>query len=142
MKIVDEFKEFAIKGNVVDMAVGVIIGGAFGKIVSSFLNDIMMPPLGLLTGGVNFNDQKLVVKAVPGLSQGVTINYGSFITTVLDFVIVAFAVFMLVKAINTLKREEPIAPPAPATEKQCSECLMNIPIKARRCGHCAQPVQP
>lgn len=138
MKIVDEFKEFAVKGNVVDMAVGVIIGGAFGKIVSSFLNDIMMPPLGLLTGGVNFNDQKLVIKSGQWLNKGVTINYGSFITTVIDFAIVAFAVFMLVKGINALKRSEPAAPPTP-TEKQCPECLFNIPIKAKRCGHCAQP---
>ncbi len=138
MKIVDEFKEFAIKGNVVDMAVGVIIGGAFGKIVSSLLNDILMPPLGLLTGGVNFNDQRLVIRSVPGLDKGVTINYGSFITSVIDFTIVAFAVFLLVKGINALKRSEAAAPPAP-TEKQCPECLLNIPLKARRCGHCGQP---
>jgi len=138
MKIIEEFKEFAVKGNVVDMAVGVIIGGAFGKIVSSFLNDIMMPPLGLLTGGVNFNDQKLVIKTVPGLDKGVTINYGAFITTVIDFTIVAFAVFLLVKGINALKRAEPVAPPAPA-EKQCAECLLNIPLRAKRCGHCGQP---
>jgi large conductance mechanosensitive channel len=140
MKIFDEFKEFAVKGNVVDMAVGVIIGGAFGKIVSSFLNDIMMPPLGLLTGGVNFNDQKLVIKSVPGLDKGVTINYGSFITAVVDFTIVAFAVFMLVKGINMLKRSEASAPPPPS-EKHCPECLMNIPLNAKRCGHCAQ-LQP
>ena len=140
MKILDEFKEFAVKGNVVDMAVGVIIGGAFGKIVSSLLNDILMPPLGLLTGGVNFNDQKFVVKSIPGLDKGVTIAYGSFITTVIDFTIVAFAVFLLVKGINALKRSKSAPPPA-ATEKQCPECLMNIPIKAKRCGHCTQ-VQP
>jgi large conductance mechanosensitive channel len=138
MKIVSEFKEFAVKGNVVDMAVGVIIGGAFGKIVSSFLNDIMMPPLGLLTGGVNFNDQKLAIKSMLGAGRVVTINYGAFVTTVIDFTIVAFSVFLLVKGINALKRAEPVAPPAPA-EKQCPECLLNIPIKAKRCGHCAQP---
>jgi large conductance mechanosensitive channel len=138
MKILDEFKEFAIKGNVIDMSVGVIIGGAFGKIVSSFLNDLMMPPLGLITGGVNFNDQKLAIKSVFGADRVVTINYGSFITAVIDFSIVAFAVFMLVKGINALKRSEPVPPPAP-TEKQCTECLFNIPLKAKRCGHCAQP---
>jgi large conductance mechanosensitive channel len=138
MKILDEFKEFAVKGNVIDMSVGVIIGGAFGKIVSSFLNDLMMPPLGLLTGGVNFNDQKLAIKSVFGADRVVTINYGSFITAIIDFTIVAFAVFMLVKGINTLKRAEPAPAPAP-TEKQCPECLMNIPLKAKRCGHCAQP---
>ena len=138
MKLVDEFKEFAIKGNVVDMAVGVIIGGAFGKIVSSFLNDLLMPPLGLLSGGVNFNDQQFVVKSVMGSDRAVTIKYGAFITTVIDFAIVAFAVFMLVKGINSLKRSEPLPPPAP-TEKQCPECLMNIPLAAKRCGHCTQP---
>jgi large conductance mechanosensitive channel len=137
--MIREFKEFAMKGNVVDMAVGVVIGGAFGKIVTSFLNDILMPPLGLLTGGVNFNDQKLVIPTVIGAHKEVTIGYGAFITTVIDFTVVAFAVFMLVKAMNTLKREAPAAPPAP-TEKQCPECLMNIPLAATRCGHCAQPV--
>lgn len=131
MKIIDEFKEFAIKGSVVDMAVGVIIGGAFGKVVSSFVGDVMMPPLGLLTGGVNFNDQKLVIRSV-------TINYGAFITAAIDFTIIAFAVFLLVKAINSLKRSEPVAPTAPS-EKQCPECLMNIPLQAKRCRHCAQP---
>lgn len=138
MKILDEFKEFAIKGNVVDMAVGVIIGGAFGKIVSSLLNDILMPPLGLITGGVNFNDQKLVIKSVIGMDRGVTIAYGAFITTVIDFTIVAFAVFLLVKGINSLKRSEAVPPPTPS-EKQCPECFMNIPIAAKRCGHCTQP---
>ncbi|MBI3288523.1 MAG: large-conductance mechanosensitive channel protein MscL [Elusimicrobia bacterium] len=134
MKIIDEFKQFAVKGNVVDMAVGVIIGGAFGKIVSSFLNDVMMPPLGLLTGGVNFNDQTILLKSAQGADKAVTLNYGAFITTLIDFTIMAFAVFLLVKGINALKREKP----AP-TEKQCPECLLNIPIRAKRCGHCAQP---
>lgn len=133
-----EFKEFAMKGNVVDMAVAVVIGGAFGKIVSSFLNDVMMPPLGMLTGGVDFTEHKLVLKAADGANKAVTLNFGAFITAVVDFTIVAFAVFMLVKALNSLKREAPAAPPAP-TEKQCPECLLNIPIRAKRCGHCTQP---
>ena len=140
MSMVKEFKEFAMKGNVVDMAVGVVIGGAFGKIVTSFLNDVMMPPLGILTGGVDFTDHKLTLKAAEGAAKAVTVNYGAFITAIVDFAIVAFAVFMLVKGMNHLKREEPAAPPAP-TEKQCAECLLNIPIKAKRCGHCAQ-LQP
>jgi large conductance mechanosensitive channel len=139
MTILREFKEFAMKGNVVDMAVGVVIGGAFGRIVTSFLNDVLMPPLGLLTGGVNFNDQKLVIPSVIGANRAVTIGYGAFITAVVDFAVVAFAVFALVKAINHLKREAPAAAPAP-TEKQCPECLMNIPLAAKRCGHCAQAV--
>jgi len=138
MSMFKEFKEFAMKGNVVDMSVGVVIGGAFGKIVSSFLNDIMMPPLGMLTGGVDFSDHRITLKAADGAAKAVTVNYGSFITAFVDFAVVAFAVFILVKGMNHLKREAPAAPPAP-TEKQCPECLLNIPIKARRCGHCAQP---
>ncbi|MCI0676256.1 MAG: large-conductance mechanosensitive channel protein MscL, partial [Phycisphaerales bacterium] len=114
---------FAVKGNVVDMAVGIIIGAAFGKIVSSFVGDVMMPPLGAVTGGVDFGDQKLVLREpVLGpdgavVSPGASINYGSFINVVIDFVIVAFAVFLLVKAINTLRRKQEAAPAAPPPEK-------------------------
>jgi large conductance mechanosensitive channel len=139
MKMVDEFKEFAMKGNVVDMAVGVVIGGAFGKIVTSFLNDIMMPPLGMLTGGVDFTEHRLTLKAADGAAKAVTVNYGAFITAVVDFTIVAFAVFVMVKGINALKRQEPSAPPPPS-EKKCPECLTLIPLEAKRCKNCAQPV--
>jgi len=138
MSMVKEFKEFALKGNVMDMAVGVIIGGAFGKIVSSFLNDVVMPPLGMLLGGVDFTDKAFVLKAADGAAKAVTLNYGAFVTNVIDFVIIAAAVFAAVKGINALKRAEPVAPPAP-TEKACAECLLNIPIKAKRCGHCSEP---
>lgn len=138
MKILDEFKEFAVKGSVIDMAVGVVVGAAFGRIVTSFLNDMMMPPLGMLTGGVDFTDHRVILKPAEGAAKAVTVNYGAFLTAVIDFMIVAFAVFMLVKAVNALKRRAPTVPPSP-TEKQCSECLMNIPIKAKRCGHCSQP---
>jgi large conductance mechanosensitive channel len=138
MSMVKEFKEFALKGNVMDMAVGVIIGGAFGKIVSSFLNDVVMPPLGMLMGGVDFTDKRLILKAAEGAGKAVTLNYGAFVTNIVDFVIIAAAVFAAVKGINSLKRAEPVAPPAP-TEKACPECLLNIPIRAKRCGHCAQP---
>lgn len=138
MSVLKEFKEFAIKGNVIDMAVGVVIGGAFGKIVSSFLNDVVMPPIGLLTGGVDFTDKTLVLKTAEGAGKAVTLNYGSFLTNIVDFLIVAAAVFAAIKMINTLKRAEPVPPPA-STEKQCVECLLNIPIKAKRCGHCTQP---
>src|SRR4051812_22048143 len=110
MKMIKEFKEFAMKGNVVDMAVGVVIGGAFGKIVTSFLNDVLMPPLGLLTGGADFTEHRLTLKAAQGADKAVAVNYGVFVTTVLDFAVVAFAVFLLVKMMNTLKREEPAAP--------------------------------
>ena len=139
MKMISEFKEFALKGNVVDMAVGVVIGGAFGKIVSSFLNDVLMPPLGLLTGGVDFTDQRVTLKAAQGAAKAVTLNYGAFITSVIDFVIVALAIFAMIKAMNTLKHREASEPPPPS-EKKCPECLSLIPIEAKRCRHCAQPV--
>ena len=139
MKMLNEFKEFAMKGNVVDMAVGVVIGGAFGKIVSSFLTDVMMPPLGMLTGGVDFSDHRITLKSAEGAAKAVTVNYGVFLTTLIDFIIVAFAVFMMVKLMNSLKRQEPSAPPA-ATEKKCPECLSLIPVEAKRCRFCSQSV--
>ncbi len=139
MKVFSEFKEFAMKGNVVDMAVGVVIGASFGKIVTSFLNDLLMPPLGLITGGVDFSDQRFILKAATGDGKGVTLNYGAFLTTVLDFVIVAFAVFLMIKMMNSLKRSAPSAPPPPS-EKKCPECLSLIAIEAKRCAHCAQVV--
>jgi len=113
VSFIKEFKEFAVKGNVVDMAVGIIIGGAFGKIVSSVVADVVMPPLGLLIGGVNFAGLKVTLKEAEGSAAAVTLNYGQFIQTIVDFTIVAFAIFLLVKAINTLRRQE-AAPPPPA----------------------------
>ncbi|MEO4047187.1 large-conductance mechanosensitive channel protein MscL [Pseudomonas sp. CAU 1711] len=121
MGILSEFKAFAVKGNVVDMAVGIIIGAAFGKIVSSFVGDVIMPPVGLLVGGVDFTDLAITLKAAEGDLPAVVLSYGKFIQTVLDFVIVAFAIFMGVKVINRLKREEeaaPAAPPAPSKEQE------------------------
>jgi large conductance mechanosensitive channel len=120
MSILNEFKAFAVKGNVVDMAVGIIIGAAFGKIVSSFVGDVVMPPIGLLIGGVDFSDLAVTLKAAEGDIPAVMLSYGKFIQTVLDFVIVAFAIFMGVKVINKLKREEaeaPSLPPAPTPEE-------------------------
>lgn len=124
MGLLSEFKEFAYRGNVVDMAVGVVIGGAFGKIVSSFVNDVVMPPIGMLTGGVDFKDLKLTLKdaVMEGdkvVKAAVSMNIGVFINTVIDFVIVAFAIFMVIKAMNAMKRkkeEAPAAPPAPSEE--------------------------
>lgn len=113
MKLVDEFKAFAMKGNVVDMAVGIIIGIAFGKIVSSAVSDIVMPPLGLLLGGVNFTDLKVVMKAATETNPAVTWNYGNFLQAVFDFLIVALVIFMLIKAINSARKKEVPAPPAP-----------------------------
>ena len=120
MSFIQEFKEFAMKGNVIDMAVGVVIGGAFGKIVTSLVSDIMMPVLGLLTGGMNFTDLKIVLKEAVGQTPAVTINYGSFIQVTVDFIIIAFCIFCAIKAINKLKKPapapEPTAPAEPSEE--------------------------
>ncbi|WP_313224700.1 large-conductance mechanosensitive channel protein MscL [Stutzerimonas nitrititolerans] len=120
MSFLSEFKTFAVRGNVIDMAVGIIVGAAFGKIVSSFVDGVVMPPLGLLIGGVDFSDLVIVLKEAVGDAPAVTLNYGMFIQTVVDFVIIAFAIFLAIKAINTLKRQEaeaPSAPPAPTKEE-------------------------
>ena len=106
MKIIDEFKAFAIKGNVIDMAVGIIIGAAFGKIVTSIVTDIIMPPLGLVIGGVNFSDLKFVMKEAVGANPAVTLNYGNFIQVIFDFLIVAFSIFIVIKVINAAKKKE------------------------------------
>lgn len=126
MSFFKEFKDFAMKGNVVDMAVGVIIGAAFGKIVSSLVSDVIMPPIGVLVGGVNFTDLAITLKEAQGDAPAVTLNYGNFLQVVFDFLIVAFCVFLLVKGINTLtrkKKEEPAAP-APAPEPSNEEKLL------------------
>ncbi len=113
MSVLSEFKAFAVKGNVVDMAVGIIIGAAFGKIVSSFVGDVVMPPIGLLIGGVDFSQLAITLKAAEGDIPAVVLSYGKFIQTVLDFIIIAFAIFMGIKVINKLKREEAAAPTLP-----------------------------
>ena len=120
MSLISEFKAFAVRGNVVDMAVGIIVGAAFGKIVSSFVDGVVMPPLGLLIGGVDFSDLAVVLKAATADAPAVLLRYGAFIQTVVDFVIIAFAIFMAIKAINHLKRKEaaaPSTPPAPSKEE-------------------------
>lgn len=136
VSMLKEFKEFAVRGNVVDMAVGIIIGGAFGKIVSSLVNDIVMPPIGVLLGGIDFKDWSLVL-GTDAEGKDVVLNYGQFINTAVDFVIVAFAIFLLIKQLNRFKREEPEPTP---TEKKCPHCLLKIPIEATRCGHCTSEV--
>jgi large conductance mechanosensitive channel len=113
MGMMKEFKEFAVKGNVVDMAVGIIIGAAFGKIVSSIVGDVIMPPIGVLLGGVDFSNLSFTVKEAVGKAPAVVISYGKFIQTVIDFIIIAFVIFIIIKAINTLKRKEEQAPKAP-----------------------------
>ncbi|HPC96712.1 MAG TPA: large-conductance mechanosensitive channel protein MscL [Sedimentisphaerales bacterium] len=120
MSMLQEFKAFAMRGNVVDMAVGIIVGGAFGKIVSSFVADVIMPPIGLLLGGVDFSDLSITLKKAVGETAAVTLNYGKFIQTVIDFLIIAFAIFMAIKAMNALKRkqeEAPAPPPAPSRQE-------------------------
>jgi large conductance mechanosensitive channel len=143
-KMIQEFKEFAMRGNVVDMAVGIIIGAAFGGIVQSLVNDVIMPPIGLLLGRVDFSNLFFVLKEgttagpytslVSAQNAGaVTMNIGVFINTVINFLIVAFAVFLLIRGINALKREEE---EAPATTKECPYCFSTISLKATRCPHC------
>ncbi|MDD4830089.1 MAG: large-conductance mechanosensitive channel protein MscL [Bacteroidales bacterium] len=122
MKLLDEFKSFAIKGNAIDMAVGIIIGGAFGKIITSIVSDIIMPPIGLLVGGVNFTDLKFVLKDAVGEIPAVTINYGNFIQVAFDFIIIAFSIFMVIKLLNAAKKkeekvEEVKAPAGPTKEE-------------------------
>lgn len=126
MKILDEFKKFAMKGNMIDMAVGIIIGAAFGKIVSSIVNDILMPPIGLLLGGVNFTDLRVILRAATETAPAVTWNYGSFIQTAIDFLIVAFSVFLLVKAVNATKKKEEVAPAAPPAPTKDQVLLTEI----------------
>ena len=124
-----EFKDFAMRGNVMDLAVAVIIGGAFGKIIASLVNDILMPLIGLVLGGVNFADLSFTVKDA-------VIMYGSFIQTIVDFILVAFVIFMLVRTMNNMKKKEPAPAPAAPTTKECPHCFSTISIKATRCPNC------
>ena len=126
MAIVKEFKEFAMRGNVVDLAVGVIIGAAFGKIVTSLVNDVIMPPIGYLTGGIDFKNLKVLIKEGDPAKKiaDVSINYGNFINTLIEFLIIAFCIFMIVKAINSLKKPEPVAEPAPEPGPTKEEVLL------------------
>jgi large conductance mechanosensitive channel len=135
-----EFKEFVMRGNVLDLAVAVIIGGAFGKIVTSFVNDVLMPPIGLLLGGVDFADLFISLngQAYASLSDAQaagapTINYGVFLNTIIDFLIVAFVIFLIVRAANRAKKPAPVAA---ATTKECPHCFTTIPLKATRCPNC------
>lgn len=145
-----EFKEFAMRGNVVDMAVGIIIGGAFATIVKSLVADVIMPPIGLLLGGVDFTDLFILLKegstaapyatlAAAQEAGAVVISYGVFINAVISFLIVAFAVFLLIRSINRLRREED-APPAEPTTKDCQFCFSSVSIKATRCPHCTSEI--
>lgn len=142
-----EFKEFAMRGTVLDMAIGIIIGAAFGKIINSFVSDLLMPPLGLILGKVDFSNLfiNLSGKSFASLAEAKaagapTLNYGIFVNTVIDFIIVAFAIFLLVRQVNRLKRTQEAAPAAPTT-KECVYCLSSVPIKATRCPHCTSELK-
>lgn len=134
-----DFKEFAMKGNVMDMAIGIILGAAFGKIVASFVNDVLMPPIGLALGGVNFSDLGHTLKAAEGEVAAVIVKYGAFIQTVIDFIIIAGTIFIVVKVMNNAKKKEEAATPAPET-KECPKCISEISIKATKCAFCASDV--
>lgn len=143
-----EFKEFAAKGNVLDMAIGVIIGGAFGKIVSSILSDVLMPPIGLLMGNVDFsslfislNGQNYSSLAAAKAAGAPTLNYGVFLNTVLDFLVVAFVIFLVVKQINRLKKQQPAPVSAAPATKICEYCCSSIPLKAVRCPNCTSELR-
>ena len=129
-----EFKEFVMRGNVLDLAVAVIIGGAFGKIVGSLVNDILMPLVGLAMGGVNFSEQAFTVGAA-------VVKWGMFVQTVIDFLVVAFVIFMVVKAANSMKKTPPPAPTAAPTTKECPHCFTTISIKATRCPNCTSEIK-
>ena len=138
-----EFKAFAVRGNVIDLAIGVILGGAFGKIVTSFVTDILMPPIGMLLGKVDFanlfidlSGEGYASLAAAQEAGAATINYGLFFNAVLDFIIVAFVIFLVIRQINKMKKKEKPAPPAEPTTKACPYCFTDIPIKATRCPHC------
>ena len=151
MSMMKEFKEFAVKGSVVDMAVGIIVGAAFGTIVKSLVSDIIMPPIGLALGNVDFSNLFVVLKQgvpagpYPSLAEAqaagaVSVNYGTFINTIISFIIVAFAVFLLIRNVNKMKREAE-EPPAEPTTKDCPYCFSTIPIKATRCAFCTSQLQ-
>ena len=151
MDMLKEFKEFAMRGNVVDMAVGIIIGAAFGTIIAALVSEVLMPPIGLLLGNVDFSNLFVVLKegktagpyatvAAAKAAGAVTLNYGLFVNTVVNFLIVAFAVFFLIRGMNALKKKEE-APAAAPTTRECPHCLSVIPVKATRCGHCTSELR-
>ncbi len=140
MKILGEFKKFALKGNVVDMAVGIIIGGAFGTIVSSLVKDVIMPPIGILLGGVDFSNLVWTLKNATETKPAVVLSYGVFINNVISFLIISFAVFMLVKAMNRIRDIQEEKGEQKLTEKECPHCLSKVPLKASKCKNCTSQI--
>jgi large conductance mechanosensitive channel len=135
MSLIKEFKSFSMRGNVVDMAVGIIIGASFGKIISSLVNDVLMPPIGVLIGGMDFGTLSIGLISATTEHPAVVIKYGMFINMMIDFLIVAFAMFIIIQMMNRLMKKQEVAATV-STTKECPECLMTIPINAKRCGHC------
>ncbi|MEX2369241.1 MAG: large-conductance mechanosensitive channel protein MscL [Candidatus Paceibacterota bacterium] len=138
MKLLQEFKEFAVRGNAIDLAVGIIIGAGFSKIVTSLVEDVIMPPIGLFTGNVDFASKDLVLRAATEVNEAIVINYGTFISTVVEFVIIAFSVFLIIKYINSLKREKEASPEPQA--RICPFCKEGIASEASRCPHCTAEI--
>lgn len=138
MSFIQEFKAFATRGNAVDLAVGVIIGAAFGRIVNSLVNDVLMPPIGAIVGGVDFSNLSFIVHQATDTHPAVEVKYGAFINALIDFAIIAFVIFLVVKVMNNLTGRKPDS----ATTRDCPECLMQIPAKAHKCGHCLSDIQP
>lgn len=137
MSFMQEFKTFVMRGNIIDFAVGIIIGVAFGKIINSLVTDIIMPPIGMLIGGINFSSLSYVLRPAYDNHAEVAIRYGAFINTIIEFLIIALAIFLMIKAINRFRKETPKAP----NTKDCPECLFPIPILAKRCGHCTHALR-
>lgn len=137
MSMISEFKEFAVRGNVVDLAVGIVIGAAFGKIVTSLVNDVIMPPIGILLSNVDFSKLAITLRQATASSPAVSLRYGLFVNTIIDFVIVAFVIFSVVRQMNRLQRAKPPEP----TSKDCPYCRMSVPLLATRCGHCTSDLQ-
>jgi len=141
--MIQEFRQFVLRGNALDLAIGVILGAAFGAVVGSLVNDVLMPPVGALVGGVDFSNLFVVLGggeyptlAAAKAAGAATVNYGLFLNALINLLIIGGVLFLVVKAINRLRREEPAPPPAP-TEKECALCTLAIPLRARRCPHCA-----
>jgi large conductance mechanosensitive channel len=137
--MIREFREFIMRGNVMDMAIGIIIGGAFGGIVSSLVGDVIMPPVGMLLAGIDFKNLHATLQAAEGTKAAVNLNYGAFLNAVINFLIIASVIFLIIKGLNRLKRKPIPPPPGPPTTKPCSQCLETIHIDAKKCKFCTSP---
>lgn len=137
--MIREFREFIMRGNVMDMAIGIIIGGAFGGIVSSLVSEVIMPPIGMLLAGIDFKNLHVTLQSAQGTKAAVNLNYGAFLNAIINFLIIAFVIFLVIKGLNKLKRKPVPPPPGPPTTKPCSQCLETIHIDAKKCKFCTSP---